>query len=181
MQHQDTETAQQRGSRLVSGRKFNADELQLMLLWLLRDGPAYGYQFIQRFGELSGGYYQPSPGVLYPALKQLEMRGHTQSEHSGKRKIYRLTETGRRHSESHDEQSRMLLAILKHAAKKMLWMSQSRISVAAAAKATGWLPEFIQARKDLQAALLAESDPDHAEQRRIIAILRRAVKEILKK
>ena len=173
-----TDIVRQRGDDLTSGRKFNAEELQLMLLWFLRDAPVYGYELIKRFSDLSYDYYSPSPGVLYPALGQLEALGFAQVELSGKRKNYRITPGGREHLQLHEPRAESLLAILRHAAKKMLWMSQAGDSEAAVA-ATGWLPEFVAARKALQAALLAHSDSDHGEQRRIIAILQRATQDIL--
>jgi len=70
-----------------------------------------------------------------------------------------------------------LLAILKHAAKRMVWVSEANQDEAAAA--TGWLAEYVQARKAFKAALLAQTDADHAEQRRMIAILERAAHDIL--
>src|SRR5690606_29717951 len=89
------------------------------------------------------------------------------------------TAAGLNHLQQHAERVQMLIGILKHAAKKMLWMSQAGESEADAAAATGWLPEFIQARKALRAALLAKDEADHTEQRRIIAILQCAASDIL--
>ena len=174
-----TDSVRRRGSHLTSGRKFNAEELQRMLLWFLRDSPAHGYDLIKRLSDLSGGYYNPSPGVLYPALSQLEAAGFAQVESSGKRKNYQITPAGLEHLRLHTERIQPLLAILKHAAKKMLWMSHASESEAAAADATGWLPEFVEARKTLQTALLTQSEPNHTEQRRIITILQRAAHDIL--
>jgi len=175
----DAGGAVQRGSQLTRGRKFNAEELQLKLLWCLRDAPAHGYQLIKSLSELSQGYYSPSPGVLYPALAQLQARGLAEVEQSGKRKSYRLTAAGREYLQAHHQQAELLIATLRHAAKKMQWLSLAGESEAQAAAATGWLPEFIQARKSLRAALLAGSDADHAQQRRIIEILQRAAADIL--
>lgn len=170
-----------RTNRLLGGRKFNAFELQLLILNLLHDEPAYGSQLMRRFSQLSGDFYVPSPGALYPALAQLEKKRFVASERDGKRRIYHLTQAGRMESGKQGEQTNLLLAIMRHAAKKMLWMEQSQKSLAAAVEATGWLPEFIEARQALQAALLTKSDPDPAEQRRIITILQQAVKDILNK
>ena len=178
MNGNEKDSVRRRGSHLTRGRKFNADELQLKLLWFLRDSPAHGYELARRFNDLSRGYYNPSPGVLYPALGQLETLGLAQVELSGKRKNYRITAAGLAYLQQHAERAQTLIDILKHAAKKMLWMSQASESEAAAAAATGWLPEFIQARKTLQAALLARGEADHNEQRRIIAILQRAASDI---
>jgi DNA-binding PadR family transcriptional regulator len=174
----ESNIVRQRGNALTSGRKFNAQELQLMLLWFLRDAPAHGYELIKRFSDLSGDYYSPSPGVVYPALGQLETLGFAQVELSGKRKNYRITANGNAHLESHTESANRLQAILKHAAKKMLWINQVNESVDAASEATGWLPEYVQARKTLRAVLFANSEADHTEQRRVITILQRAADEI---
>lgn len=180
MNSDDTTTsALRRGSQLTRGRKFNAEELQLKLLWFLRESPGHGYELARRFRDLSQGYYSPSPGVLYPALNHLQAEGLAQVELNGKRKNYRITPAGLEHFRQHEERTRQLIATLRHAAKRMLWIKLSAESEAAATAATGWLPEFIQARKALKAALLANSDPDLAEQRRIIAILERAASEIL--
>ncbi|WP_228129200.1 PadR family transcriptional regulator [Pusillimonas sp. T7-7] len=168
-----------RGDRLTSGRKFNTEELQLMLLCLLNGVPAHGYELIKRLDDISHGYYSPSPGVLYPALGQLESLGFAQVELSGKRKTYQITPAGQDHLQTHAERAQRLHAILQHAAKKMLWMKQAEESEADAAQATGWLPEFVDARKSLKAALLMQSQAGHAEQRRIVAILQRATQKIL--
>lgn len=179
MNRDGKDAVRQRGSRLTSGRKFNAEELQLMLLSFLSEAPAHGYELIKRFNDMSHGYYSPSPGVLYPALGQLEALGLAQVELSGKRKNYQITPAGHDYLQAQAEHAQPLLAVLKHAAKKMLWISQAGESEAAAADATGWLPEFVQARKAFQTALLAQSESDHAGQRRIIAILQRATHELL--
>ncbi len=164
---------------LVRGRKFNAEELQLKLLWFLRQAPAHGYYLIRALTELSHGYYSPSPGVLYPALAQLEADGLAEAAQQGKRKCYRITPAGLAHLDTHQQQVELLIASLRHAAKRMQWLSLAGESEEQASAATGWLPEFIQARKALRAALLASSDADHEEQRRVIQILQRATGEIL--
>lgn len=119
--------------------------------------------------------------MLYPALGQLETLGLAQVELKGKRKTYQITPAGFEHLRLQAARTEPLLAILKHAAKKMLWMSQANESEAAAAEATGWLPEFVKARKAFHVTLIAQNEADHAEQRRIIAILQRASEEILQK
>ena len=39
--------------------------------------------------------FRPSPGTLYPALKDLEARGYIESDKQGRRKTYRLVEEKR--------------------------------------------------------------------------------------
>ncbi|MFA7664930.1 MAG: PadR family transcriptional regulator [Burkholderiaceae bacterium] len=170
--------ARMHGGQWMRGRKFNADELQAMLLWFMREAPAHGYELAKRFGELSHGYYTPSPGALYPALSQLEARGLARFELAGKRKIHRITAAGFEHLQADAERIELLFATLRHAAKKMLWLSHVNESEAAASDATGWLPEFVRARQALRRALASRGEPGHAEQRRLAAILQRAARDI---
>lgn len=163
---------------ITRGRKFNAEELQLATLWFLREAPEHGYSLAKRFADISGGYYQPSSGVLYPALAELEALEFAIIEQAGRRKTYHILPTGLAHLEQHEQQAQLLINTLKHLAKKMLWMQMQPEGEIAAAEATGWLPEFIEARKAFKAVLLEKTDIDHNEQRRIADILRRAAQEI---
>lgn len=167
------------GNSLLRGRKFNADELQLVLLCLLRETPAHGYQLIKQLNELSQGYYSPSPGVLYPALGQLEAQRLTEVELQGKRKRYRVTDSGLQHLQNQHERVNLLFATLRHAAKRMQWLALAGQGEAKASAVTGWLPEFIHARTTLRDALLACSEAGPDEQRRITRILQRTADEIL--
>ncbi|MCK0537756.1 PadR family transcriptional regulator [Alcanivorax quisquiliarum] len=181
MEKSNTRRQQQRSGaeQLTRGRKFSAEELRLTLLWCLQQAPAHGYQLIKQLGALSHGYYSPSPGVLYPALAQLEASRLAEVEQCGKRKRYRLTAAGRDYVQAHQQQAELLIAALRHAAKRMQWLSLAGESEALASETTGWLPEYIHARRALRTALLANSEADHAAQRRLIEILQRASAEIL--
>jgi DNA-binding PadR family transcriptional regulator len=59
----------------------------------------HGYQMIQEVGERTGGVWRPSPGSVYPALQQLEDEGLVAIEKSEGRKVARLTDAGRAHTE----------------------------------------------------------------------------------
>lgn len=162
---------------ITRGRKFTGSELYLMALELLGQEPRHGYEIIKELKAMSLGFYSPSPGALYPVLGQMVEQGHALVEAEGKRKCYRLSAQGRRHLEQQRPAVEKLFARLRHAAKKMLWISQ-RMDPEAAAQATGWLPEFVAARAALRKAMRARTDADHAEQRRLVQILDRAVAEI---
>src|SRR5690606_905402 len=95
----------------------------------------------------------------------------------GKRKCYALSTAGRPHLAKQADMVDHLFMRLRHAAKKMLWISQS-VNPESATQATGWLPEFVEARRNLRSALLARSDADFQEQRRLIDILGKAIAEI---
>lgn len=169
------------GGGLTRSRKFGADELQLMLLVLLKERPGHGYEFIKELQARSNGFYSPSPGMVYPALTHLEELGYATVESHGNRKLYHLAEPGRLYLEANHERAELLFASLKHVARKIAWMKQAwnNDTDPGAVGVNGWLPEFVEARRALKTVLLRRTDADHAEQRRIATILTRAVSEIL--
>lgn len=83
------------GGDFRMGRKFAAGDLQLVILALLDEQPRHGYELIKLLEERSGGFYVPSPGVIYPALTYLEETGLAEVEAEGAKKLYRITEAGR--------------------------------------------------------------------------------------
>lgn len=169
------------GGRLTRGRKFGSDELQLMLLALLKERPGHGYEFIKELETRSNGFYSPSPGMVYPALTYLEELGYATVEVHGNRKLYHLAEPGRLYLEVNRDRADLLFASLKHAARKIAWMKQAwnNDTDPGANSASGWLPEFVEARRAMKTALLRRTDAAPDEQRRIAAILTRAAFEIL--
>lgn len=176
MQISDSVSA--RADPLGRGRKFDAHELHLLLAGLLREGPRHGYQLRKQLGSLSNGFYSPSPGVLYPALARLEAQGHATVEMQGKRKRYHLSEAGQAYVVAHQALLDHLFAVLRHAARKMIWMRQAETDETLASVETGWLPEFVAVRRELKRAMLAQSEASPAEQQRIVTILRRAIQDI---
>src|SRR2546423_10964047 len=84
-----------------AGRKLGADDLQLLILALLADKPAHGYEIIKALGERSGGFYEPSPGMVYPALTYLEEIGYATVAAEGAKKLYSVTAEGRAYLEQH--------------------------------------------------------------------------------
>ncbi len=72
--------------------------LELLLLAVLRDGPAHGYAIIEGLRERSEGAFDLAEGTIYPALHRLEAAGllaSRWSEASGRRRrVYRVTRRG---------------------------------------------------------------------------------------
>jgi DNA-binding PadR family transcriptional regulator len=79
------------------GKRFDGEQLRLLVLGMLAQTPQHGYQLIRAFAEHSGGAYQPSPGVLYPLLTMLdEQELIVKAEgDAGSRRQFSLTDTGR--------------------------------------------------------------------------------------
>lgn len=99
-----------RGGR-GGGRLFDYGELRLLVLALLAENPAHGYELIKGIEERFGGSYTPSPGVIYPTLSWLDDMGYAEVEASeGSRKRYRATDAGKAFLDANREQADALLA-----------------------------------------------------------------------
>jgi len=75
---------------------FGKGDLKYVILDLLRDKPRYGYEVIRALEERSHGFYTPSPGVVYPTLQMLEETGLASAAERDGKKIYTITEEGRK-------------------------------------------------------------------------------------
>lgn len=76
-------------------RMFEQGDLRYVILKLLSQKPAHGYEIIKSVEQLFGGGYAPSPGIVYPTLTLLEEQGFIEVVESiGARKLYGLTEAG---------------------------------------------------------------------------------------
>jgi DNA-binding PadR family transcriptional regulator len=67
--------------------------LSFLILWLLTKKPMFGDEIANEIGRMKGG--KPTPGTIYPALKQLKESGAISSKKEGRKVIYSLTEKGK--------------------------------------------------------------------------------------
>jgi DNA-binding PadR family transcriptional regulator len=72
-----------------------------LLLAALLDGPAHGYELMDRLEAFSGGNWRPSPGSVYPLLQAFEDQGLVERQESQGRRIFALTDAGRAHALQH--------------------------------------------------------------------------------
>jgi DNA-binding PadR family transcriptional regulator len=85
---------QARGPR---GRnRVRRGDVQAAILALLAEQDMHGYQILQELAERSGGAWRPSSGSIYPTLRQLQDQGLIRSHSSGSRRVFSVTELGRR-------------------------------------------------------------------------------------
>jgi DNA-binding PadR family transcriptional regulator len=166
-------------------RKLSSADLQLLILALLAEQPRHGYELIKALEERSGGFYVPSPGVIYPALSYLEEIGHAAVEVEGSKKRYSLTEAGREHLDRNRAAVEALLQQLQRAGERV---AQLR----AAMEGDDWGPGFGRhedhrralhaAMHELRAALRDRfgfgRELDEAELQRVLAVLRQAADDI---
>lgn len=80
-----------------SGRTFGHGRLRFVILQLIAEKPAHGYELIKAIEDKTGGAYVPSPGVIYPTLTLLEELGHIEvTEDDSNRKLYNITTAGKK-------------------------------------------------------------------------------------
>jgi DNA-binding PadR family transcriptional regulator len=167
------------GDEFTRGRKLSSMDLQLLLLAMLAEKPAHGYELIKAIETLSNGFYAPSPGMVYPALTYLEELGHLLVIQEGNRKSYSLSDTGHEHLGQNKERVEAMLSRLAHIGAKMDSMRRAYSGEGGADfDGGGWLPELIEAKHKLKSALFQHDDKSPAEQKRIAAILQQAAKDI---
>ena len=75
-------------------RRTRRGDIRLALLSGLTDGPAHGYELIQRLSDRTGGRWKPSPGSVYPTLQMLEDAGFVSSSQQDDKRVYAISEAG---------------------------------------------------------------------------------------
>lgn len=76
------------------GGRMRRGDTRIALLGALADGPAHGYELIQRLEERTRGMWRPSPGSVYPTLQMLEEQGLIRGEQRDDKRVYAITEAG---------------------------------------------------------------------------------------
>lgn len=163
------------GGGFPKGRKLSSADLQIVILALLADKPAHGYELIRALEEKSGAFYTPSPGVIYPALTYLDEIGHAEATPEGKRKLYSITQAGRAYLAENEERARGLLDALGQIASRM---NRVREAFDGSEEAGPEREEHIRAIRSLKRALHEKHGCPTEEAKRITEILKRAVDEI---
>jgi DNA-binding PadR family transcriptional regulator len=74
--------------------------IRIAVLILLSKKPHHGYEMMKAVEERTSGFWKPTAGGIYPILQDLENSGYIKGEWDQqtkrKRKIYELTETGKK-------------------------------------------------------------------------------------
>ncbi|HYX73587.1 MAG TPA: PadR family transcriptional regulator [Steroidobacteraceae bacterium] len=107
------------GKALLAGRRLASGELQLVLLAQLAERARHGYELIKALEERSGGFYSPSPGMVYPALSWLEEMGYASVVAEGSRKLYSITDGGRTYLKENREAADAMLRQLEYIGRRM--------------------------------------------------------------
>lgn len=163
-----------RASRLVG-----AEDLQLLILALLAEKPRHGYELIKALEERSHGFYTPSPGVIYPALTYLEEIGYATVAAEGAKKLYSITEEGQAYLADRRAQAETMLAELARIGERMARAKQFFAWGEDVEHAPdGEMNSLRGIRHALKRIIYEKAEAAPEEQRRVIDILARAIKEI---
>ncbi len=76
-------------------RFFEKGDLKFVILDLLKDKPAHGYEIIRALEDRFHGFYSPSAGSVYPTLQLLEDMGYVSSSAQDGKKVYTITDAGK--------------------------------------------------------------------------------------
>ena len=76
-------------------RLFEKGDLKFVILDLLKDKPAHGYEIMRALEDRFHGFYSPSAGSVYPTLQLLEDMSYVSSSEQDGKKVYTVTKAGR--------------------------------------------------------------------------------------
>jgi DNA-binding PadR family transcriptional regulator len=161
------------GKAFLAGRRLASGDLQLVLLALLAERPSHGYELINALEERSGGFYSPSPGMVYPALTWLEEVGYASVAAEGTKKLYSITDTGRTYLSENREAAEAMLRQLEYIGRKM-----GRVREIFGGFEDDEETDLGAARRELRAALREKHGAASGEKQRVAQILREAAARI---
>lgn len=168
------------GARLRTGRKLASEDLQLVLLALIAERAAHGYELIKTLSDRSFGFYAPSSGMVYPALAYLEDIGHAVVSMDGAKKKYQLTQDGASHLATHRETADRILDELARVGAKMAHVRQVFDGEEGVEPVVPGTPEdMMLARYGLKRAVHSLGACSAEEAAKVADILRRAANDIL--
>lgn len=153
------------------GPRANRGDIRAAILVLLAEEPTHGYQLMRELAERSGGVWRPSPGSVYPTLSQLEDEGLVTVTTGGGRKLFELTDAGRKEVEARGDQPAPWEAAAEEASSPQFELRDLVFAVHAAARQvveTGSSDQVTKAIEILRDArrklyrVLAEDDVDTA-------------------
>ena len=73
--------------------------IRMGILILLNKKPSHGYEIMKEINNRTKGFWQPTPGGVYPILRDLEksgyIKGHWETQKNRNLKIYKITQSGK--------------------------------------------------------------------------------------
>ncbi len=140
-------------------------DIKFLLLELLSEQPAHGYDLIKQMETRYGGFRRLSPGSVYPTLQLLEDGGFLTSETSDGKRVYTITAAGRQ----------LLTARAEAGTDKAPWDAFKNFTASKPQE----FHELRQAATDLAGAVIQVARSDNSERmKRVRELLELAKREI---
>ena len=132
-------------SRGPRGRRpwFASGDMKYVILKLLQEKPKHGYEVMKDLEDRMRGCYSPSPGTVYPTLQWLDDEGLVSARDVEGKKVYEITDSGRRFLEEHRDLvdeifDRVAEAVERVAGGAMVEVNRAVGRVLKAAYRAGW-------------------------------------------
>jgi len=164
------------GRAFLAGRRLAAGDLRLVILAILAERASHGYELIKALEERSGGFYAPSPGMVYPALTWLEEMGYASVAIDGMKKLYSITDQGRTYLGENRQAADAMLGQLDYIGRKMGRVREIFGGLDEDEEAEAH--DLGAARRELRQALREKRGAPAEERSRIAQILRDAAARI---
>jgi DNA-binding PadR family transcriptional regulator len=166
------------GVMMRAGRMLAQGDLRLIALALIAEQPRHGYEIIKVLEDKTEGWYAPSPGMVYPTLTYLEEAGYVTAQAEGSKRLYTITEEGRRYLAENQTFVDAVLERLAAVGAKIARMRRRQEERDDERHGPGVPPLVRAALVNLRevAANRLESDPD--SEPKVVDILARAAAEL---
>ena len=144
---------------------FGSGDMKYVILKLLNEKPMHGYEVMKALEDRLRGCYSASPGTVYPTLQWLEDESLVKSRDLEGKKVYEITDAGRKFLREHRDIIDEIFDRVKEALDETLGGGMDEMN-----RSVGRLVKEVYRR-----AWRAE---DQAERKRIIDVLKRATQEL---
>lgn len=138
------------------GRFFGSSDLRYVILYLISDAPRHGYEIIKLIEGRTSGAHSPSPGIVYPTLTLLEEMGLAAVTVEGTRKLYAITDEGRRELEAHRAGTEAVLQRMQQAGERhtrerpgSLLRAMENLKMVLRMRGGQWSPDQLAAATDV--------------------------------
>ena len=161
-----------------AGRRVAQGDLRVIVLALLAQQPRHGYEIIKIVEEKTGGWYSPSPGIVYPTLTYLKEARYVTMQAEGPKKLYTITQEGRAHLDANGD---FIDAVLERLAAIGERVARVRQCFDGDDDRTSDLPPLVRAAIDNLREVAAKRLEDDAEaEAKLVEVLARAASELKK-
>jgi DNA-binding PadR family transcriptional regulator len=138
--------------------------MKYVILKLLNEKPMHGYEVMKALEERLHGCYSPSPGTVYPTLQWLEDEGLVKSRDVEGKKVYEITDAGRKFLREHRDIIDEIFDRLKEAVDETLGGGMDEVH-----RSLGRLVKEVYR---------TAWRSDQAQRKRVVDVLKRAAQEL---